>query len=92
MAKEKGPRVYIGSIVLIRDENMPPLKWKIGIVVDVRTGNDGVIRPAVGVCDIYIFCMLLMLKTMFHGGQYTDRRTFVIFSGIYDPEYDNDVG
>jgi len=45
--KEKGPKIDIGSIVLIRDENIPPLKWKLGRVVNVRTGNDGVIRSGV---------------------------------------------
>lgn len=39
-AKEKGRKVDISSIVLIRDKNMPTLEWKIGRAVDVRAGND----------------------------------------------------
>ncbi|XP_053691724.1 uncharacterized protein LOC128740217 [Sabethes cyaneus] len=32
------------SIVLLRDENLPPLKWAIGRVVDVHPGTDGLVR------------------------------------------------
>ncbi|CAK9797165.1 hypothetical protein ANTQUA_LOCUS1055 [Anthophora quadrimaculata] len=35
-----------GTLVTIRDDNSPPLHWKLGRVVDVHPGPDGVIRVA----------------------------------------------
>ena len=35
-----------GAIVLLRDDNLPPLKWLIGRVVDVHPGTDGLVRVA----------------------------------------------
>jgi len=46
-ASEKGPKVDIGSVVLISEENLPPLRWKIGRVGEVTRGNDNIIRTAV---------------------------------------------
>lgn len=45
---EKGPKVKVGSIVLVKDDNIPPLQWKLGIVqsLHVGKGNDGVPRVA----------------------------------------------
>jgi len=34
----------IGEIAIIRDENTPPTKWKLGRVVNVHPGKDGIIR------------------------------------------------
>ncbi|XP_025192629.1 uncharacterized protein LOC112592689, partial [Melanaphis sacchari] len=34
----------IGDIAIIRDENAPPTKWKLGRVVNVHPGKDGVVR------------------------------------------------
>ncbi|XP_050549051.1 uncharacterized protein LOC126910481 [Daktulosphaira vitifoliae] len=45
-AKEKGPRLNVGTVVLLRDDNLPPLKWSIGRIVSVREGRDGVVRSA----------------------------------------------
>jgi len=39
-----GPRVKIGSIVMIKEDDIPPLQWKLGKVVGVRPGMDGVVR------------------------------------------------
>lgn len=36
--------VQVGSMVLLKDENTPPLHWKIGRVCDVIPGQDGIIR------------------------------------------------
>ena len=33
-----------GSLVLIREDNVPRLKWPIGIVTEVFPGRDGLIR------------------------------------------------
>jgi len=34
----------IGDIAIIKDENTPPTKWKLGRVVNVHPGKDGIIR------------------------------------------------
>lgn len=34
-------------MVLVQEENLPPLKWRIGRVKEVNYGDDGVIRTAV---------------------------------------------
>ena len=39
--------IACGSLVLLKDENLPPLKWNMGRVVDVIMGEDGVARVAV---------------------------------------------
>lgn len=36
----------VGTMVLLREENLPPLKWQLGRVTDVRVGNDGNVRVA----------------------------------------------
>ncbi|KAL4136141.1 hypothetical protein QTP88_007705 [Uroleucon formosanum] len=43
---ERGPTLAIGTIVLMRDENIKPLNWKLGRVLSVSHGEDGVIRMA----------------------------------------------
>ncbi|KAL4153722.1 hypothetical protein QTP88_001555 [Uroleucon formosanum] len=45
---EKGPRIKIGSIVLVKDDNAPPLQWKLGLVQAfyVDANGDGVPRVA----------------------------------------------
>jgi hypothetical protein len=34
------------AMVLIRDDNTPPLRWKIGRILDVHSGRDGINRVA----------------------------------------------
>ncbi|XP_026481052.1 uncharacterized protein LOC113387879 [Ctenocephalides felis] len=34
----------IGKLVLIKDDNLPPLKWRLGRITDIHPGNDGVVR------------------------------------------------
>lgn len=34
----------IGDLVLIKEENIPPLKWKLGRIIELSPGKDGVIR------------------------------------------------
>ncbi|XP_075170108.1 uncharacterized protein LOC142242414 [Haematobia irritans] len=38
--------ISIGNMVLIKEDNLPPLKWLLGRVVDVVSGGDGVVRVA----------------------------------------------
>ena len=33
-----------GTLVLIKDENQPPLKWSLGRIVETHAGADGVAR------------------------------------------------
>lgn len=35
-----------GVIVLIKEDNLPPLKWQLGVVELVHPGNDGIVRAA----------------------------------------------
>lgn len=37
-------KVDIGSLVLMNDSNLPPLKWQLGRIVKLYTGRDGVVR------------------------------------------------
>ncbi|KAE9521541.1 hypothetical protein AGLY_018067, partial [Aphis glycines] len=43
---ERGPTLGVGTIVLIRDENLKPLNWKLGRVLSLHHGEDGVTRTA----------------------------------------------
>ncbi|XP_038106475.1 uncharacterized protein LOC119766147 [Culex quinquefasciatus] len=36
--------VAVGTMVLLKDENLPPLKWQLGRVSDIHPGADGNIR------------------------------------------------
>ncbi|XP_076232928.1 uncharacterized protein LOC143178274 [Calliopsis andreniformis] len=38
--------ISVGMMVLIRDDNLPPLRWKLGRIVDLHPGTDGVVRVA----------------------------------------------
>ncbi|KAF0748588.1 Uncharacterized protein FWK35_00019236, partial [Aphis craccivora] len=44
--KEKGPRLNVGTVVLVKEDNLPPLQWRLGLVNNVFRGSDGVIRSA----------------------------------------------
>lgn len=44
--RSTGPVVKIGDLVVLKDENLPPLKWSLGRVKEVFPGSDGVIRVA----------------------------------------------
>jgi len=43
-ASEKGPSVKIGSVVLVKDDNVPSLHWKLGKVIGLCPGADGKVR------------------------------------------------
>lgn len=36
--------VKIGALVVIRDENLPPLRWSLGRIIDIITDDDGIVR------------------------------------------------
>lgn len=36
--------IKIGTLVVIRDDNLPPLRWSLGRVVEVHPGADGIVR------------------------------------------------
>lgn len=38
------PPVRVGDIVLIKEDNLPPLKWSLGKITQLHPGSDGVIR------------------------------------------------
>jgi hypothetical protein len=34
----------IGDLVLVKEDNLPPLVWKKAVISDIHTGRDGLIR------------------------------------------------
>jgi len=42
----KGPNSSVGTLVLIKEDNITPLSWSLGHVVRVQGGAGGVIRVA----------------------------------------------
>ncbi|UYV60413.1 hypothetical protein LAZ67_1001082 [Cordylochernes scorpioides] len=38
------PNVATGSLVLVREEHVPPAKWMMGRVVEIHPGKDGLVR------------------------------------------------
>ncbi|XP_047545909.1 uncharacterized protein LOC125077861 [Vanessa atalanta] len=36
----------LGSLVVVKEDNLPPLKWRLGRVVAVHPGSDGIVRVA----------------------------------------------
>jgi len=43
---KKQENIKIGDLVIIKEENLPPLKWKMGRVSQVHPGEDGQVRVA----------------------------------------------
>ncbi|XP_025192036.1 uncharacterized protein LOC112592240 [Melanaphis sacchari] len=42
----KGAPLKEGTLVILREENIPPLHWRLGRVTKILAGNDGVMRVA----------------------------------------------
>ena len=42
----KHGNVKVGSVVLIREDNMPRMKWLLGVVQNIHVGRDGIPRAA----------------------------------------------
>ena len=38
------PNITPGTMVVLVEDNLPPLRWKLGRVVDVHPGQDGIVR------------------------------------------------
>ncbi|XP_044572121.1 uncharacterized protein LOC123257369 [Drosophila ananassae] len=45
--RASGPALVINDVVLVKDENLPPIKWPLARILDLVTGQDGVPRVAV---------------------------------------------
>lgn len=41
------PNVEVNSLVLLKDDNLPTMKWLMGRIVDVVKGKDGIARVAI---------------------------------------------
>ncbi|XP_045446878.1 uncharacterized protein LOC123655084 [Melitaea cinxia] len=42
----KGQQLQKGALVLIKEEGLPPMKWRLGRIVEVYPGTDGCVRVA----------------------------------------------
>lgn len=40
----KSNPVTKGTVVLIKTENSPPLQWPLGVIENIHTASDGVVR------------------------------------------------
>ncbi|XP_060859522.1 uncharacterized protein LOC132936768 [Metopolophium dirhodum] len=40
----KGPKIKVGTIVLVKEDDAHPMSWSMGRIVHVQAGDDGVIR------------------------------------------------
>lgn len=41
---KESPNIEIGTVVVLRVDNSPPLYWPLGVITEVFPGHDGVIR------------------------------------------------
>lgn len=41
---EPQPQIQVDDLVIIKEDNLPPLQWKLGRVQDVHPGDDGIVR------------------------------------------------
>ncbi|XP_043461973.1 uncharacterized protein LOC122498348 [Leptopilina heterotoma] len=37
-------RLHLGRMVLLKDDNLPPLRWRLGRIEDLHPGTDGLVR------------------------------------------------
>lgn len=42
--KKEQPNLQVEDLVILRDENLSPLKWKLGRVTELCPGNDNAVR------------------------------------------------
>ena len=45
-SRERGPKLSVGTVVLIKEDILPPLQWRLGRVDHVYQGSDDVARTA----------------------------------------------
>ena len=43
-SSSKGPEIKLGSVVLIKEDNIPALQWRLCVVVNTQQGDDKIIR------------------------------------------------
>ncbi|XP_018400958.1 PREDICTED: uncharacterized protein LOC108771320 [Cyphomyrmex costatus] len=43
---KNGPKIEVGTIVTIKDKNLPCMQWALGRILQVHPGEDGVVRVA----------------------------------------------
>ena len=41
---DSDPKTHIGSLVLLKEENVPPMVWPLGRIVEVHPGKDSITR------------------------------------------------
>ncbi|XP_018373016.1 PREDICTED: uncharacterized protein LOC108767569 [Trachymyrmex cornetzi] len=42
--RKENPNLKIGALVLLRDDNAPPLQWRLGRITELIKGQDGLVR------------------------------------------------
>jgi hypothetical protein len=42
----KSSDIQRGTVVLMKDDHIPPLQWKVGVIEDVHYGGDEIVRMA----------------------------------------------
>jgi len=42
-SSRKGTEIRLGSVVLIKEDNIPALQWRLGVVLSVQQFNDGIV-------------------------------------------------
>lgn len=42
--RTKSRNLKIGDVVILKDDNLPPLKWSIGRITEVHPGSDHIVR------------------------------------------------
>lgn len=42
--RERNPNVKVGDVVLIKEPNVPPYVWKLGRIMELHQGDDGLVR------------------------------------------------
>lgn len=48
--ENKSPNIKVGEIVLLKDDNLPPLKWRLGRVIELHPGANGLTRVVTVQC------------------------------------------
>ena len=40
------PNLQPGALVILKEENQPPMQWKVGVIEEVFPGKDNIVRVA----------------------------------------------
>lgn len=40
----RAENIKIGTMVVVKEDNLPPLSWSLGRITKVHPGNDGIVR------------------------------------------------